>query len=150
MEVFSALNCDTYKHATLEFLTTFRDDLAILGRNTIVSFSLNNTPHCLTFEEFCSCLGLSTTGELDITDNVVQEAGEAWQHISVHRNQHYLRKKSATIQNPTIRYFATFLANSLFRDERHLQRALPQHGELDEPWCPAHSVLLPPEGGKLR
>jgi hypothetical protein len=29
-------------------------------------------------------------------------------------NQDYLWKKSATIQNPFIRYFATFLANSLF------------------------------------
>ncbi|KAM0892536.1 hypothetical protein ACQ4PT_025688 [Festuca glaucescens] len=114
MEVFSALNYDTYKRATLEFLATFHDDLATLGRRTTVSFSLNNTPHCLTFEEFCGCFRFSTTGELEITDNVVQEAGEVWQHISVHRNQHYLRKKSATIQNPTIRYFATFLANSLF------------------------------------
>jgi hypothetical protein len=75
---------------------------------------LNNTPQCLTFEEFCGCFGFSTTGELDITDEVVQEAGEAWQHISVYRNQDYMRKKSATIQNPTIRYFATFLENSLF------------------------------------
>jgi hypothetical protein len=75
---------------------------------------LNNTPECLTFEEFCGCFGFSTTGELDITDEVVQEAGEAWQHISVYMNQDYMRKKSATIQNPTIRYFTTFLANSLF------------------------------------
>jgi hypothetical protein len=97
MEVFSALNCDMYKCATLEFLVTFDDDLTILGRNTTVSFSLNSVLHRLTFEEFCGCFGFSTTGELEITDNVVQEAGEAYQHISVHGNQHYLRKKSATI-----------------------------------------------------
>ena len=29
-------------------------------------------------------------------------------------NNDYLRKKSATIQNPTIRYFHIFLVNSLF------------------------------------
>ena len=75
MEVFSALNRDTYKRATLEFLATFHDNLATLGRRTTVSFSLNNTPHCLTFEEFCGCFGFSTTGELDITDEVVQECG---------------------------------------------------------------------------
>jgi hypothetical protein len=114
MEVFSALQCHTYKRATLKFLATFHEDLSTLGRHTIVSFSLNNTPRCLTFEEFCGCFGFTTTGELDITDEVVDEAGEAWQHISMYRNQDYLRKKSATIQNPTIRYFATFLANSLF------------------------------------
>jgi hypothetical protein len=114
MEVFSALQCHTYKRATLKFLATFHEDLSTLGRHTIVSFSLNNTPRCLTFEEFCGCFGFTTTGELDITDEVVDEAGEAWQHISMYRNQDYLRKKSATIQNPTIRYFATFLENSLF------------------------------------
>jgi hypothetical protein len=32
----------------------------------------------------------------------------------MHRNLNYLRKKSTTIQNPTIRYFSTFLANSIF------------------------------------
>jgi hypothetical protein len=65
-EVFLARQCDTYKRATLEFLATFHDDLAILGRRTTVSFSLNNTLHCLTFDEFCGCFGFSTTGELDI------------------------------------------------------------------------------------
>ncbi|KAK1694165.1 hypothetical protein QYE76_010862 [Lolium multiflorum] len=34
MEVFSALNYDTYKRSTLEFLATFHDDLATLGRHT--------------------------------------------------------------------------------------------------------------------
>ncbi|KAK1621350.1 hypothetical protein QYE76_026867 [Lolium multiflorum] len=90
MLVFSTLNCDTYKHATLEFLATFNDELAMLGRNTIVRFPLNSVPHYLTLKEFCGCFGFSTTGDLEITDN------------------------SATIQNPTIRYFATFLVNSLF------------------------------------
>ncbi|KAK1698936.1 hypothetical protein QYE76_015633 [Lolium multiflorum] len=85
MEVFSSLNSDTYKHATLEFLATFHHDLATLGRDTTVSFSLNSTPHCLTFEKFCDCFGFSTTGELEITE-----------------------------ENPTIRYFTTFLANSIF------------------------------------
>jgi hypothetical protein len=78
MEVFSALQCDTYKCATLEFLATFHVDLATLGRRTTVIFSLNNTPHCLTFEEFCGCFGFATTGELNITDEVVEEAGKAW------------------------------------------------------------------------
>jgi hypothetical protein len=55
MEVFAALNEDTYKRATLEFLSTFHDDLAVLGRNTIVSFRLNHELHVLTFEEFCGC-----------------------------------------------------------------------------------------------
>ncbi|KAK1678226.1 hypothetical protein QYE76_039074 [Lolium multiflorum] len=76
MDIFSSLNCDMYKRATLEFL--------------------------------------STSHELDITEGVVQEVSEAWRHISVHKNLNYLRKKSATIQNPTIHYFAAFLANSLF------------------------------------
>ncbi|KAK1698937.1 hypothetical protein QYE76_015634 [Lolium multiflorum] len=114
MEVFSSLNSDTYKHATLEFLATFHDDLATLGRDTTVSFSLNSTPHCLTFEKFCDCFGFSTTGELEITEEVILEASEPWRHIFVHRNLNYMRKNSATIQNPTIRYFTTFLANSIF------------------------------------
>jgi hypothetical protein len=38
MKVFAYLNQETYKRATLEFLSTFRDDLTILGRNTTVSF----------------------------------------------------------------------------------------------------------------
>jgi hypothetical protein len=74
MEVFSSLNCDTYKRATLEFLVTFHDDLDILGRDTTVSFSLNGTPDCLTFEQFCGCFGFSTTGELEFTEEVVLEA----------------------------------------------------------------------------
>jgi hypothetical protein len=83
MTVFSALNCDTYKRATLEFLSTFHDDLALLGRNTTLSFRLNNVVHVLTFEEFCNCFGFSTEGELDITEEAVQEARHAWQQISV-------------------------------------------------------------------
>jgi hypothetical protein len=114
MEVFSSLNCDTYKRATFEFLATFHDDLAILGRDTTVSFSLNSTLYCLTFEEFCGCFGFSTTREPELTEEVVLEAAEAWRRIFVYMNLNYLRKKSATIQNPTIRYFATFLANSIF------------------------------------
>lgn len=98
MEVFSSLSCDTYKRATLEFLATFHDNLAILGCDTIVSFSFNNTPHCLTFEEFFGCFGFSTGGGLEITEEVVQEAQEAWQRISVHRNLNYLRKRTATIR----------------------------------------------------
>ncbi|KAK1609124.1 hypothetical protein QYE76_032797 [Lolium multiflorum] len=38
MTVFAALNSDTYKRATLEFLSTFHDDLALLGQNTTMSF----------------------------------------------------------------------------------------------------------------
>jgi hypothetical protein len=45
MEVFSALNYDTYKRATLEFLATFHDDLAILGRRTTVSFFCSTIHH---------------------------------------------------------------------------------------------------------
>ncbi|KAK1692674.1 hypothetical protein QYE76_009371 [Lolium multiflorum] len=67
MEVFSALNRDTYKRATLKFLATFHDDLAVLGQNTTVRGRGSLKAY------FCG-----------------------------------------TIQNPTIRYFATFLANSLF------------------------------------
>ncbi|KAK1601559.1 hypothetical protein QYE76_027009 [Lolium multiflorum] len=114
MEVFSSLNCDTYKHTTLEFLATFHSDFTVLGRDTTMSFSLNGVPHCLTFAELCGCFGLSTTGELEITEDVVQEVAEAWQRISMHMNLNYLRKKSVTFQNPTIRYFATFLANYIF------------------------------------
>jgi hypothetical protein len=75
---------------------------------------LNNTLHYLTFEEFCGFFRFSTTRELDITDEVVHEAGEALQHISLYMNHDYLQKKFATIQNPTIHYFATFLENSFF------------------------------------
>jgi hypothetical protein len=96
LEVFSSFNCDTYKCATLEFLATFHDDLAVLGRDTTVSFQLNNTPHVLTFEEFCGCFGFSTGGGLEITEEVVQEAQESWQHISVHGKLNYPRKKTSS------------------------------------------------------
>jgi hypothetical protein len=57
LEVFSALNCDTYKHATPEFLATFHDDLAVLGRNTTVSFSLT-TLGCIALFYFRGVLWL--------------------------------------------------------------------------------------------
>ncbi|KAK1694098.1 hypothetical protein QYE76_010795 [Lolium multiflorum] len=65
MEVFSALNCGTYKRAKLEFLATFHDDLASCHPWATYHFEflLNNTPHCLTFGEFCGCFGFSTTGD---------------------------------------------------------------------------------------
>jgi hypothetical protein len=97
MTVFSALNCDTYKRATLEFLSTFHDDLALLGRQTTVTIWLNNEPHVLTFDEFCGVFGFSTNGELDTTEEVVQEVQHAWQQISIHKNTNYMRKKTATI-----------------------------------------------------
>jgi hypothetical protein len=71
LEVFSSLNCDTYKRATLEFLAAFHDDLAVLGRHTTVSIRLNSVPHVLTFNEFCGCFGFSTDEGPDITEKVV-------------------------------------------------------------------------------
>jgi hypothetical protein len=97
MEVFASLNQDTYKRATLEFLLTFHDDLALLGRQTTVTIWLNNEPHVLTFDEFCGFFGFSTNGELDTTEEVVQEVQHAWQQISIHKNTNYMRKKTATI-----------------------------------------------------
>jgi hypothetical protein len=97
LEIFSSLSCDMYKCATLEFLSSFHDDLAVLGRDTTVSIRLNDTMYVLTFEEFCGCFGFSTDGWLEITEEVVQEAQEAWQRISVHRNLNYMRKKTGTI-----------------------------------------------------
>jgi hypothetical protein len=37
-----------------------------------------------------------------------------WENISIHKHVDYTRNKIATIQNPTIRYFAMFIANTLF------------------------------------
>jgi hypothetical protein len=74
MTFFAALNTNTYKRATLEFLSTFHNDLVLLGRNTTVSFQLNNVLHVLTFEEFCACFGFSTEGDHDTAEEVVQEA----------------------------------------------------------------------------
>jgi hypothetical protein len=49
-----------------------------------------------------------------LTDEVLVEAMVAWENIFVHRNYGYLQNKAATIQNPTICYYAAFLAYSLF------------------------------------
>ena len=114
MTVFGVLNCDTYKRATHEFLASFYDDLALRGRDCTVSFRLNGIPHTITFEDFCGCFGFSTEGELDITEEALQEASQAWEQISVYRDRRFLRKKTSRIQNPTIRYFTTFWVNSLF------------------------------------
>ncbi|KAK1661548.1 hypothetical protein QYE76_049707 [Lolium multiflorum] len=41
-------------------------------------------------------------------------------------NLNYLRKKTATIQNPAIRYFATFLVNSIFGKGDTVDMASPE------------------------
>jgi hypothetical protein len=114
MKVFASLNQYTYRRVTLEFLSTFHDDLVVLGRNTTLSFRLNHELHVLTFEVFYTCFGFSTDRELDTNEEVVQEAQHAWQQISVFRNTNFMRRKTATIQNHAIRYFTTFLVNSIF------------------------------------
>jgi hypothetical protein len=128
-----------------------------------MSFSLNGVPHCLTFVDFCGCFGHSTTGELEITEDVVQEVAEAWQCISMHTNLNYLRKKSATFQNPTIRYFSTFLANSIFGKGDTGAMANPKMSVICSALYPdmqyrmnlgalhaAHSALPPTDVRKLR
>ncbi|KAK1661542.1 hypothetical protein QYE76_049701 [Lolium multiflorum] len=51
-------------------------------------------------------------------------------------NLNYLRKKTATIQNPAIRYFATFLANSIFGKGDTGAMASPE-------MCVIYSALYP-------
>jgi len=49
-----------------------------------------------------------------VTESVGLESLASWEQVSVHRNMEYYRAKITTIQNPTIRYFVYFLANTLF------------------------------------
>jgi hypothetical protein len=73
MEVFSALNIDTYKQATREFLSNFSDNLITHQQNCTVTFTLNGTPHSLTFQQFCDFFGFSYDGEVNMTDGFLVE-----------------------------------------------------------------------------
>ena len=110
---FSYLSINTYKLTMFEFLSSFHDDLETQERNCTVNFVVIGQLHNLTFYEFCNSFGFSHEGELDINDNVHVEAMQSWGEISIHRDNDYLCRKSATIQNPTIHYFHTFLLNFL-------------------------------------
>jgi len=70
--------------------------------------------YTIFFQQFCDCFGFSSEGDLCVTDAVSRESLVSRELISVHRNMDYYRQKITTIQNPTIRYFAYFLANTLF------------------------------------
>jgi hypothetical protein len=114
MALFASLVRETFDQYTWEFLASFEDDLATHHQNCTVSFNLNHNRYNITYQQFCDCFGFSHEGETSLTDEITFESMAKWEHISVHRDMEYAKKKMTTIQNPTIRYFAMFLANTLF------------------------------------
>ena len=68
----------------------------------------------VSFQAFCDSFGFSVEGDLGVTEAVSAESLATWERISVLRNTNYARQKITTIQNPTIRYFTYFLANTIF------------------------------------
>ena len=103
----------TYAELTWEFLSTFYDDLKEKGKQCTVGFSINNQQYELSFEQFCDAFGFSYDGEPIITNAYSVSSGNAWAAISVNGGRDFYQKKMTTIQNPTIRYFTMFLANTL-------------------------------------
>jgi hypothetical protein len=115
MALFASLHTETYHDLTIEFLSTFEDTLDTHQENCTVSFMMLNQLRTLSYYELCDCFGFPHDGSTSVDDEVGTEIMGIWERISIHRNVDYTGKKISTIQNPTIRYFAMFIANTLFR-----------------------------------
>ena len=82
----------------------------------LIKFSINGHRREISFDEFCNIFGFPAGRLIDktISEEIRHQSASIWLLISVNGNTDFLRAKIATIQNPTIRYFAYFLSNSLF------------------------------------
>lgn len=114
LSMLVGLDCDTFETATKDFLSSFEDTLSTHGHQCSVSFTLNGVHYSINFEDFCASFGFDTEGDLGISDIVAAKSVETWGHISVRRDAEYLKAKISTVQNPTLRYFIYFLANTIF------------------------------------
>ena len=78
-----------------------------------ISFTMNRTHYEVSFEQFCNAFSFPQTRESNITNLYSVTSGETWEVIYVNGGSQFYQKKMSTIQNPTIRYYALFLTNTL-------------------------------------
>lgn len=98
---------------THKFLASFYDDYKEKGNACTVSFTINQRPYKITFQQFCEAFGFPQEGVSTFTNSYSISSWETWEVISVNSGRDFYQKKMSTIQNPTIRCFALFIANTL-------------------------------------
>ena len=116
LEKFAGLCTETYTSITHEFIASFEDNIDEARGNAIIKFSISGHRHEISFDEFCNIFGFPAGELIDktISEEIRHQSASIWPLISMNDNTDFLRAKIAIIQNPTIRYFAYFLSNSLF------------------------------------
>ena len=104
----------TYRDITNEFLAGFKDTLEDSRIPPRCSFTLGGVPRSMTLTKWCDCFGFENRGFIDTKGVPIAEASGTWDLISVKDEHQFSGAKVASIQNSTIRYFMTFVANTIF------------------------------------
>lgn len=136
MGVFSNFHYLTYCGITVKFLSTFEHTLEDSIVPVSSSFTLGGVLHTMMLEQWCNVFGFENRGVLDTRGFPIADALGTWDLISIKDEHDLSAKKVSSIQNPAVRYFMIFLANTIFSRENI-------GGMLSYDMCMLHTALQP-------
>jgi len=116
---FVQIRAPTYERLTLDCLSSFHSNIYEVDEEQYCWFIVGGRTHRISLARMCEIFGFPNQGTkyLEDADVELAEMSGLWNEISILRNYDYLKKKMSLIQNPTIRYLAIVMANSLFARE---------------------------------
>lgn len=93
MCVFAQLHTLTYKEITHEILATFEDNLEVEGVEHACTFTIGGRYFRLTLQALCEMFGFVNAGASRPHDELLADASDTWQIISVNQDVNYTKAK---------------------------------------------------------